>query len=492
MRDDRRVIVIGSGPSGCAAAVALARRGIPVTQLESGRAVPRGLLVRGFGTNLFRRVPPIPTVPQAMVGDPPAVWYQALVPGGLSNYWTGAVPRFAPDDFVEGERLDGAYRWPLTYQDLVPFYQEAERLLAISAGRRDAPGLPAGHVAYPVRLPSRWERIARRAESWGQGLVPLPMADGPPWMAWARGTAFNSYSCIVRTLGRLPHFQLILGGHAMRLEWDGARRKVDSVVYIDRASGTQQRLRGAAFVVAAGPLASARLLMSSTSADFPCGLGNTHGVLGRYLYDHRKSWARVAVDRPLPRLHRAAYLTRAPYRDSAPLLAAGCTLGTADHRALAKILARTPIETTSFGVVTFSTMIPTATSSVRLAAEAKDDLGMPLLDVQLESDPSVDRTTSAAHDRLLEILDASGFRPGLQATETMPAGSSVHYGGTVRMHESPKYGMLNGWNRMHTVDNVVVADASSFTTGPDKHPTLTAMAIAARAAARLADDLRRS
>jgi len=70
-------------------------------------------------------------------------------------------------------------------------------------------------------------------------------------------------------------------------------------------------------------------------------------------------------------------------------------------------------------------------------------------------------------------------------------GSSVHYGGSVRMHSDPEFGVLDGWNRVHDVANVAVVDSSSFTTGAEKNPTLTAMALALRAAERLADDLGR-
>jgi choline dehydrogenase-like flavoprotein len=474
------------------AALALVRRGIPVTHLESGRAVPRGLIVRALGTNLLRLVPPPTPSHHVAPGEPDAAWYQVLMPGGLSNYWTGAVPRFAPEDFLEGERLHEAYRWPVTYRDLVPYYEQAEGLLTISAGRRDVPGLPAGTAAYPVSLHPQWEYIARRAESHGQGVVPLPMADGPRWMVRQRGTAFNSYDRLVRRLARLPHYQLLLDAHATRLEWNGDKRKVDSVVYVDRATGGERRLRGAAVVVAAGPLASARLLLNSTSSDFPSGLGDTHGILGRFLHDHRESWTCIELGRSLPRLRRAAYLTRAPYRGSAPLLAASCTVGSADHRAVAKILARTPVRSKAFGVVTFGTMVPCPTNYVRLAPDTEDEFGVPLLEIQLCVDEAVDDTSGAARERLLEILDESGYRPKVRAVATKPPGASVHYGGTVRMHSSARYGMLNGWNRLHAVDNVVVADASSFTTGPEKHPTLTAMALASRACEKLADDLRGS
>lgn len=97
--DGRRVVVIGSGPAGATAATALIERGIPVTLLESGLRMPPGLLLRAMGRNVYRRRPGIPEdghERHTSSGDPATQWYNALVPGGLSNYWTGAVPRFAP------------------------------------------------------------------------------------------------------------------------------------------------------------------------------------------------------------------------------------------------------------------------------------------------------------------------------------------------------------------------------------------------------------
>src|SRR5437762_3387725 len=107
-----RAVVIGSGPSGATAALTLLENGVPVTLLESGTAFPSGLIVRAFGRNLYRKWADEPQCYSYVAsGDPMTEWYSALAPGGLSNLWTGAVPRFAPDDFFEGERLHERYRW---------------------------------------------------------------------------------------------------------------------------------------------------------------------------------------------------------------------------------------------------------------------------------------------------------------------------------------------------------------------------------------------
>jgi choline dehydrogenase-like flavoprotein len=111
-----------------------------------------------------------------------------------------------------------------------------------------------------------------------------------------------------------------------------------------------------------------------------------------------------------------------------------------------------------------------------------------MISMRYDSDAVANMT--AARERLREIF----ARAGLKLAVAVPRhdgrpGSSVHWGGTVRMHDQPEFGVLDGWNRIYDVPNVVVCDSSCFTTGPEKNPTLTAMAIAARAADRLAGEL---
>src|SRR5262249_25767307 len=144
---------IGSGPSGATAALTLLERGVPVTMLESGQVVPPGLVVRAFGRNLFRKWPRQGTrypwdhgrdgYSYLASGDPDTLWPNYLAPGGLSNYWTGAVPRFAPEDFTEGGQLHDCYRWPVSYADLAPFYTRAEQLLGVVGERRAIPQVSA-------------------------------------------------------------------------------------------------------------------------------------------------------------------------------------------------------------------------------------------------------------------------------------------------------------------------------------------------------------
>jgi choline dehydrogenase-like flavoprotein len=407
----------------------------------------------------------------------------------MSSHWAGAVPRFAPEDFHEGERLDERYRWPISYDDLRPYYERVERFFGVSADRRAVAAQPASVVAYERRLPRDWQHVATRAETWGHGLTPLPLAAGPDWAVSRTGVGFNSYSHIVKRLERSPHFQLVAGAHALRLEWSGGERRVTSVTYVDRATGGEHRVHGAAVVVAAGPLASTKLLLDSACRDFPEGLGNVEGILGRYLHDHPYDVGTIELSRPISGLSQAAVLTRAPYSSSSPLLGAACVIGS--NSAWDKARTVTPFGSTRFGLWIFGTMVPTQSNHVRLAPNTKDEFGFPVLDVHVRYGESEKRNIVAARERVRSILHDSGYACSIDpAVPTLVPGQSVHYGGTVRMHSSTTYGVLNAWNRLHAVDNVVVADASCFTTGPEKNPTSTVMAIAARAAHRLAVDLR--
>ncbi len=492
--DNRRVVVIGSGPSGAMAAWELVHRGIPVVMLESGTRLPSGLLVRMMGRNVYRKVAQEGFQHgdrHVSSGDPKTDWYYNLSPGGLSNQWTGAVPRFSETDFTEGARLDERYRWPLSYEDLAPYYAKVEPLMTITAAPHATPQLPMGDAAYRHSLPQDWQPIAVNAKAKGQGLCALPLADGPNWMIARRGTAFNSYNVLVQPLLKKPNFKLITGAHALRVEWNGARRRADSVVYHDAGSGKQERITANAVVVACGPLNSTKLLFDSACPDFPEGLGNCHGVLGSYLHDHPREWWACDLDKPISVLSPAAYLTRRPPDESEPLMATSWTIGMANTRD--KYRSLVGLKTCALGVQVFGATVPCEKYFARPDSSKKDIHGLPLLNLCIQYDENVMRNMIDARQGFVDLLGEAGYSATIREIEPqLTPGTSVHYGGTVRMHSDRRYGVLDSFNRVYDIPNLVVADASCFTTGPEKNPNLTAMALAARAASQLADDMARS
>ena len=490
MSDGKRVVVLGTGPAGAAAALALHRAGVPVTILEAGaRGSERGLTVRGLGLTLFRSRRDLPARPAGEGGKAPPIWYSELSAGGLSNHWTCAVPRFAPEDFDEGARLGEQYRWPVSYAELARHYADMEQILRISGSGVDTPTLPAGEVNDRVELSNDWKTLAPLALARGTSAIALPLSCSAGSEVVRSGTVFNSYSRMLAPLGESDRFRLRFGARALRLEWSGEERRVTRVIYRDVASGKEEAIEAAAVVVAAGALRSTRLLLESTSRDFPDGLGNTDGVLGRWLHDHPLGKVEFELQRGLS-IHPPVLLTRGPYAGAAPLRASQSVLWGGTMVRARTWAGLTPDRSRRIGFSIFGTVPPEERHGMKLCPGKLDAEGGTAFELSLAYDPATVQTLESARDRLQDLLGAAGYRPALTFWKVEPVGTSVHYGGTVRMHASPKYGMLDGWNRLHAVPNVLVVDASAFTTGPEKNPTLTAMALAARACERLAQDLR--
>ena len=490
MADDRRVVVVGSGPAGAMAAHELVRNGIPVTMLETGEDIQRGILIRIAGRNLYRNLPPMTKTTEYIVtGDPETNLDYNYALGGLSNQWTGAVPRFCAEDFTTGEQVHEKFRWPVTYDELVPFYEIAERTMEITADPRGVPCLPAGYCDYQHQIPEDWQAVERVALKYGQGFVTMPLADGPPHLLLRRGTSFNSYSKLLARLDKQRSLQLITGAHVLKLEWDAQKRKAVAAIYCDRQTRTQHRVSASAFVIACGPLNSPKLLFNSACADHAHGLGNGAGLLGKYLHDHPREWWAVDTDKPLTSLAPPAYLTRLPHTSSDPLLASSWTIGA--FGTMGKIKSRFGQKAKSFGVQVFGTMVPKEDYYVRPAKSHRDEFGFPALEVHISFEKNVLDNVIKAREHLLQVMEDAGHRATIRdIVPQLVPGTAKHYGGTARMHASPKYSVTDGYNRLHDAPNVLVVDASCFTTGAEKNPTLTVMALAARAADRLARDLR--
>ena len=488
--DRDRVIVVGSGPAGAAAAQTLSARGIRVLLLEAGGGLPGGLLVRVAGRTVFKQTRRWASMgPIVPSGDPSTVWYSELAAGGLSNHWTGAVPRYSPEDFLDGQRLGIEHAWPITYDDLAPFYSRIERLMGVSGAGIDFPAVPGGTVAYRVALPKRWRGVARAAERRGFGLLPAPLAAGPPWMIRRGTTAFNSFASLINPLLRSGQVDCRLNTRAIRIHLDGAGRP--RVECDDAETGGQIAFDGAAVVLAAGAINTARILLQSRGAGSQDGLGNGSGVLGAYLHDHLHVWFVLRLAKPLPRLRHIAHLSREPYATSAPLEATQVTVG-GRVSSSDRLLSAVSWPSNDVGASVFGTMVPTRLNRVQLIDGGRQPGPDQAIEIRLAYSDEAIANAKRAVPRLLEVLDDAGFAPTVTTqSDILQPGSSVHFGGTARMHASSQYGVVDRYNHLHECPNVLVVDSSAFTTCVEKNPTLTAMALAARAAEHLAACLQR-
>ena len=486
------VVVIGSGPAGAAATLALIDQGVNVTLVEAGRPKSAlGLTARVAGITMARIHRPLNPRQDGVTitGDAGTVLYEDVAPGGLTNHWSCAVPRFSSDDFEDSRRAGEKFAWPVDYVDLVPWYDWVEPKLCISGCERDAPQLPAGKVTDARMLASTWRRIADDAEAVGQGVVPVPYTYGARTTLTLSGTVFNSFVRLIKPARRSRHLKIRFGARAIQLEWSGAAKRVVAVLVQDVQTNGTTRIPCRAVVLAAGAINTTKILLQSTPPDFPEGLGNTHGVLGRYLHDHPLGKLIVQLESPLAFLP-AAYVTRLPLNRSTPLYAAACLQWSGAARLMRSVLNGRPGESQSCGFSVFGTMAPAESNFVQLDGDRTASDGSPAVKLHITYPSESSTTLVAARDRLIELLDGAGLKPRTELWLIDAVGSAIHYAGTCRMHKSPHFGMLDGWNRLHAVPNVVVADSSAFTTGPEKNPVLTAMALAARASHRLAEDLR--
>jgi len=491
MDKSERVVVVGTGPAAAAAAVVLSEAGHEPLLLEVGSAGARlGVTARVRGLTLAKIRPSLARRSDlTMTSDPRAEVFEELAPGGLSNHWACAVPRFSPDDFADAKRAGVEYTWPLDYAELAPWYDRVEPLLHIAGTVSDAPSLPAGRFQDRWSLAREWEAVAREVSASGRDLVAMPYAYGSETILTRSATAFNAYTRLIKPMLQRGGLSVRFDTRVDGLEWSSSERRVVAVVCRCTRTGTQVRVPCRAVVLAAGAINSAQILLESTSVEFPEGLGNRHGVLGRYLHDHPLAKIVVDLGRRVS-LAPASYVTRSSLDRSEPLYAAACMQWNSASHMARTVLSGHPGRTSRLGFSVFGTMVPTREDSIAIDRQrARADGRSPLL-LALRYPQRAVRELERARDELLTALERARWAPKLKVFHVEAPGNSVHYGGTCRMHESPLFGVVDGFSRMHGAANVVVADSSVFTTGPEKNPVLTAMALAARASARLDRDLR--
>ncbi len=499
-RSNDQVIIVGSGPTGTVAAWTLVKAGFNVTLLESGCSFPKSLHLRIWNQEIRRsyalEIRDHVAYPQfENLDDPLTRWFKAHLLGGLGSFWGGVVLRFAPEDFTEGESISERFRWPIGYTDLEPYYDRVEHLIGVSGGKRSVPVLPACKVNHTLEVPQEFSDLAVAAEKLDRWLLPTNHVYGKSTSLSQIPSPANIGVRLLCQLRQHKNFRLISNAHVTQLQLHQTKALAAGVEYLDRLTGELCFEAGKAVMLAAGQLGSTHILLNSESN------GIAHGLIGRYLHDNMYAAYTYQVDRPALNKSLISYLTRPTYAKGKPLQTTGFQVyaGALNKKPIANSKLRSNLGSSSRSAqdegfpllfACFGTQIPNDSRFVCLHPDAKDEYGLPLLRISTRQDQTDLDTLNQGQCAAEELMEKAGWQFSSKNIAIEPPGTSVHFGGTIRMHENPEFGVLNRMNAMHEIPNLFVIDASCFTTSVEKNPTLTAMAIAMRAADLLSQNSR--
>jgi len=459
-------------------------------------------------------------------------WWRARMVGGRTNHWGRISLRFGPDDFRRGE-LDGlSPNWPISYDDLAPWYDRLDRLVGLFGSNEGLHNQPDGIFQPPPR-PRAYELLVMEAAKRQRvtcvparlSVITRPL-DGRMACHYCgqcnRGcqtnSNFSSTNVLIAPALATKRLTLRTGAMAREVTVD-ERGRASGVSYIDTATGAERHVRAKVVVLAASACETARLLLNSRSSRFPQGLANSSGVVGRYLTDTTGT----DVEGFIPRLvGRTVYnedgvggghIYMPWWLDNAKLdfprgyhievwgglgqpsagwgggierMPAGGGWGRslkADYRRYWG---------TKVGFSGRGEMIPNEGSYCELDPTVKDRYGIPVLRFHWQF---TDHEYSQVR-HMQETFRALIAEMGGQATSPMPTreqgygiapgGRIIHELGGARMGSDPSTSALDANCRAHDVPNLFVADGAPFVSQADKNPTWTIMALAWRTSDHIA------
>lgn len=538
-------IVVGSGATGGWAAKELAEAGLRVAVLEAGpqldpakdfseHLAPYEVLYRGFSPDV-QKTRPIQSRcyacteynykwfvddrenPYITPPDKPFLWYRLRIVGGRSLAWYRLSYRYSDLDFKAASRDGYGEDWPLTYGELEPFYDKVEQFIGVSGAAEGLPQLPDGKFLPPMPMTCGELRLRRAAkEKFGrtvtigrQANLTVPHNGRPPCHYCGpceRGCqTFSYFSSPAVTLpaaqatGRMT---LLTDAVVSHVTTDAQTGRATGVRYVQRLTRENREVRGKVVILCAGALESTRILLNSSSRQFPRGLANSSGALGHYLMDHAGgtgAWGTMPgiETRPWagpPRRPNVIYVPR--FRNVTDRHAGflrGYGLQGSSQPGFnfgAEGFAKDFKEAVKRGewsiyLKCYCECLARRENYVELDPEVRDAWGIPALRIQASFGENEFAQSKDAAERAAELLEAAGAKNITLNTKLDVFGNSIHEVGTARMGSDPKKSVLNKYCQAHDVKNLFVMDGACFVTSPCPNPTLTMMAITCHACAYL-------
>jgi choline dehydrogenase-like flavoprotein len=529
--DEVDFVVVGSGAAGGIMAKELSEHGFRVVVLEQGpylteadfthnevKILNEDLLTNHpkLQPNTFRKTPEEKAKPQR------ALVYGRLV-GGTSVHFTANFWRFHEIDFVERSKIGpiagtGFTDWPITYADLEPYYTKVEWEVGVSGLAGASPFDPPRSKPYPMPpLPTKssgviFEQAARKL-GWNPFPAPMAILSQP---RTGRSACVNCGFCLgfgcevgakssslvaaVRVAEKTGRCEIRPNSYVHRIELDATGRATGASYFDQKRNVHLQKAK--AVVVCANGAETPRLLLLSANKQFPNGLANTSGLVGKYLMLNSGGISFGVFDQPLND-YKGFAVSRILHDfyeldpQKVGFYGGGGIDARFDMTPIGFAMGALPPGTPRWGkdfksamahnftrtmeVFSHATSLPLETNSFSLDPDLRDAWGLPSLRMTYKDHPDDLKLGEFLHNRIMELLDAAGAKQKWAE----PVGEqdfAYHLLGTCRMGNDPKASVINPDHRTHDVKNLFLCDGSSLVTSGRGQPTLTISALAYRAA----------
>jgi choline dehydrogenase-like flavoprotein len=531
--DEVDFVIVGSGAAGGVLAKELSTNGFSVVVLEQGACLTEKdfthdetkILAQSLLTNKTKTHPTtFRKSPQDQAKKQQCVLYGSCV-GGSSVHFTANFWRLHEIDFKEHSKVGDIpgttfADWPISYADLEPYYTKVEWEIGVSGLAGASPFDPPRTKPYPMPpLPVKgsgviFERAARKL---GYHPFPAPMAilsqPRPGRSACVNcgfclgfgcevGAKSTALSTVIRMAEKTGRCEIRPNCYVHRVETDKNGRAVGVVYFDSQRNVILQKAK--AVILSANGAETPRLLLLSASNQFPGGLANSSGYVGKNLMPNSAAIAYGVFEEPIND-YKGFAVSRVMHDfyeldpklglyggggldarfDMTPITLAlnGLPPGTPKwggdfKKTLANNFTRT------FEIFCHGTSLPVETNSFSLDPEVKDAWGLPALRMTFRDHPNDLKLVEWMKDRAMEILDAAGAKTKWHAPIEEQQ-FAVHLLGTCRMGNDPKSSVINSDHRTHDVPNLFLCDGSSLVTSGRGQPTMTIQALAYRAADRI-------
>jgi choline dehydrogenase-like flavoprotein len=550
-------IVVGTGISGGWAAKELTEKGLKTLVLERGRLVRHNEYPTAtkdpweipFGNRITqetrerkpiqsRSVYPTPANTHWFVDDVDNPysetnrfdWIRGYHVGGRSIMWARQSYRFSPMDFDANAKEGVGIPWPVTYDEIAPWYDYVETFAGISGSSEGMAQLPDGKFLPPMELNCvELEFQKKLSEKMGRRLIigrtanlTAPLThDQSPQRATCQyrnlcirgcpyGAYFSSLSSTLPSAERTGNMTLLANKIVYELIYDNDKGKATGVRVLDAETGAQTDYFARVIFLCASTLGSAFIMMNSTSTRFPNGFGNDSGELGHNLVDHLKAagvsatvdgfdevayTGRRANGYYVPRYRNLGkekrdYLRGFGYQGRASRSGVGRFNDNSLIGAELKQAVQEPgpwvLNLSSFGEI-----LPNHLNHASIDRNRKDKHGLPVLRIDTllrENEQAMQKEMVAD---AVEMFEAAGYRDIHIGENNYAMGLSIHEAGAARMGKDPKSSVLNKFNQVHACQNVFVTDGSFMASSACQNPSLTYMAFTARAASHAVEELKK-